>query len=270
MKTPTLLLLGCGKMGGALAQGWMDSQHPPQLLILDRKLQKAPGNALIYRKIQEIPSDIKPDLIILAVKPAMAEEMITALKTHLGDKMAQSALLSVMAAKSCAQLAHMSGNEATPVIRTMPNTPASVGAGAIGMYFSPHVTEDQKLLAKKLMGQVGEVVIVPHEDDLRSVIAVSGSSPAYVFLLAELLERTGIELGLEQTVARKLARTMIYGAGKMLHDLDDDATTLRENVTSPNGTTAAALHVLMDEKNWPRTIRLASQEAVRRAKELDH
>lgn len=270
MKEPTLLLLGCGKMGEALAQGWMSSRHPPHLIILDRKLPKAPGNAPIYRKIQDIPQDTKPDLIILAIKPGTAEETIRALKAHLGHNIDHSALLSVMAAKSCAQLAEMMGADNIAVIRTMPNTPAIVGAGTTGIYFSPDVTETQKQLATDLMKQVGEVIIVPHEDDLRSVIAVSGSSPAYVFLLAELLEKTGIELGLEKRISRKLARSMIYGAGKMLHELDDDASILRENVTSPNGTTAAALRILMDEKNWPQNIRRASQEAVKRAKELDH
>lgn len=269
MNTPTLLLLGCGKMGTALAQGWMNVPHPPFLFILDRKLKQAPGNAPIYRRIEDIPRDLKPDLIILAIKPGMAAEIISALKAHLGTHMDHSALLSVMSAKSCTQLAQMTSNESTPVIRTMPNTPASVGAGVTGIYFSSHVTKEQKKLATELMATVGEVIEVPHEDDLRSVIAISGSSPAYVFLLAELLEKTGIDLGLAPSKARKMARAMIYGAGKMLHDLDEDAATLRENVTSPNGTTAAALEILMNEKNWPQTIRQASQQAIKRAKELD-
>ncbi|UMM64106.1 pyrroline-5-carboxylate reductase [Aristophania vespae] len=269
MSGPTLLLLGCGKMGGALAKGWVDAKHPPRLIIIDRKLQNAPGNSVIYRQVSDLPKDTRPDFVVLAIKPAASEAMLRELSQHLGSNLENSALLSVMAGKNCATLAKASGRDDRAVIRTMPNTPASVGAGATGIYFSPQVTQSQKQLATELMEQVGDVVIVPHEDDLRSVIAVSGSSPAYVFLLAELLEKAGTELGLDQNASRKLARSVIYGAGKMLHDLDDDASVLRNNVTSPNGTTAAALKVLMTEENWPQSVRKASQEAVRRAKELD-
>ncbi|MCX5616375.1 pyrroline-5-carboxylate reductase [Bombella sp. TMW 2.2559] len=269
MTAPTLLLVGCGKMGGALMRGWVSSPNPPRIFILDRKLQDAPAGSTIFRTPEEITDDVTPDIIILAVKPAGAEAMLKALRQVLGARMDKAALLSVMAGKSCEKLAEWCGRADMPIIRTMPNTPSSVGAGSTGLYASPHVSRKQKELAIRLMEQVGAVVPVPHEEDLRSVIAIAGSAPAYVFLLAELLEKTGQELGLEKQAARTLVRSMIYGVGKMLHELPDEAETLRKNVTSPNGTTAAALNVFMAEENWPRLVPLAAEAAIRRSRELD-
>lgn len=270
MTSPTILLVGCGKMGGALAQGWMDAPTPPKLFILDRKLQKAPGNSPIIRSPEELPADVIPDIIVLAVKPAGADAMLKSLQEALGERLYQSALLSVMAGKTCEHLAKACGRDTMPVIRTMPNTPSCVGAGTSGLYASPHVSDEQKNIAIALMKQVGTVVPVSRETDLRSVIAIAGSAPAYIFFLTELLEKTGVDLGLTAEQSRELARSMVYGAGKMLHELPEDAKTLRENVTSPNGTTAAALSVFMDENNWPRTVKLAAEAAIHRSEELDN
>ncbi|GBQ05280.1 pyrroline-5-carboxylate reductase [Saccharibacter floricola] len=270
MTSPNVLLIGCGKMGGALAQGWMAAQNPPKLMVLDRKLQQAPGDSPIVRAASDIPADFQPDIIVLAVKPAGADAMLATLRDALGERLHKSALLSVMAGKTCDHLAQACGWDDMAVIRTMPNTPSSVGAGTTGLYASPHVSEAQKQIAITLMKQVGTVVPVSRETDLRSIIAIAGSAPAYIFFLTELLEKTGVELGLTAEQSRELARSMMYGAGKMLHDLPEDASTLRKNVTSPNGTTAAALAVFMDENNWPRTVKLAAQAAVRRSEELDN
>ncbi|MXV43685.1 pyrroline-5-carboxylate reductase [Saccharibacter sp. 17.LH.SD] len=270
MTSPTLLLVGCGKMGGALAQGWMNSPKPPRLVILDRKLEQAPGNSPIYRTPQDIPKDVAPDIIVLAIKPAAADSIIKELSAAMGENFYKAALLSVMAGKTCQHLAEVSGREDMPVIRTMPNTPSSVGAGSAGLYASPHVSEKQKALGIALMEQVGTVVPVSRETDLRTVTAIAGSAPAYIFFLAELLEQRGVDLGLTAKQSRQLVRSMIYGSGKMLHDLPEDAATLRKNVTSPNGTTAAALSVFMDERNWPHSVKLATEAAVRRAEELDN
>lgn len=270
MTAPTILLVGCGKMGGALAQGWMAAPNPPKLFILDRKLQNAPGNSPVVRSAAELPSDLQPDIIVLAVKPAASDAMLTDLRDALGERLHKSALLSVMAGKTCAHLARTCGWEDMAVIRTMPNTPSSVGAGTSGLYASPNVSDTQKQIAITLMEQVGTVVPVSRETDLRSVIAIAGSAPAYIFFLTELLEKTGVDLGLTAEQSRELARSMMYGAGKMLHDLPDDAKTLRENVTSPNGTTAAALNVFMQEDHWPRTVKMAAEAAVRRSEELDN
>lgn len=269
MTIPTLLLVGCGKMGGALMRGWVSSPTPPRIFILDRKLQDAPAGCTIFRTPEEITPDVKPDIIVLAVKPAGAEAMLSSLKTVLGERMNHTALLSVMAGKSCEKLASWCGRADMPVIRTMPNTPSCVGAGATGLYASPHVSQAQKDLAIRLMEQVGTVVSVPHEEDLRSVIAIAGSAPAYVFYLAELLEKVGQDFGLDAHASRALVRGMIYGVGKMLHELPEDAETLRKNVTSPNGTTAAALSVFMKEEHWPRLIPEAAKAAIKRSRELD-
>lgn len=267
--SPLILLAGCGRMGGALARGWAASAHPPRLAILDHKLEKAPGDGTIYRHVDELPTDMKPDLIILAVKPAGAADLLKALHERLGTGLTNSTLVSIMAGKTCADLAKASGNPDMAVIRAMPNTPACVNAGTTGLYAGPTVSPAMKNLAMELMGAVGVVVEVPREVDLRAVTAISGSGPAYVFLLAELLESSGVALGLEADAARELARNMIYGAGKMLHELPQSAKTMREEVTSPNGTTAAALSVFMEPDNWPRTVKLATEAAARRAAELD-
>lgn len=269
MTVPTLLLIGCGKMGGALVRGWVSSPTPPRLFILDRKLKEAPEGAKIFRTPQEITADVAPDIIVLAVKPAGAEAMLAELQKVLGPRLHKAALLSVMAGKDCAQLAAFCGRDDMAVIRTMPNTPSSVGAGTTGLYASAHVSAEQKELAIKLMEQVGTVVEVPEEDDLRSVIAVAGSAPAYIFFFAEMLEKTGRNLGLSPQAARTLVRSMIYGSGKMLHDLPEDASTLRENVTSPNGTTAAALNIFMAEDGLSKLTPLAAEAAIKRSRELD-
>lgn len=266
---PLVLLVGCGRMGGALARGWAASAHPPRLAVLDHKLEQAPGNAPIYRHVDDLPADMRPALIVLAVKPAGAEALLHALHARLGTGLTDSTLLSIMAGKTCADLAHACGKPDMPVIRAMPNTPACVNAGTTGFYASPDVSAAAKKLSEDLMGAVGIVVEVPREEDLRAVIAVSGSGPAYIFLLAELLEKAGVSLGLEADTSRILARNMIYGAGKMLHDLPQSAKTMREEVTSPNGTTAAALAVFMAPDNWPRTVELATEAAAKRAAELD-
>ncbi|TPW33760.1 pyrroline-5-carboxylate reductase [Oecophyllibacter saccharovorans] len=266
---PVILLAGCGRMGSALAQGWAASAHPPRLVILDHKLEKAPGNAPIYRQVKDLPADLAPALIVLAVKPAGAAELLEALRQHLGKGLTHSTLLSIMAGKSCADLARACGNPDMAVIRAIPNTPSSVNAGTTGLYAGPTVSAPMKALAHQLMSDVGAVVEVPKEEDLRAVTALSGSGPAYVFLLAELLEKSGVELGLSRETATQLARNMIYGAGKMLHDLPQSAATLRQNVTSPNGTTAAALDVLSAPDAWPRTVPQATRAAAKRAAELD-
>lgn len=276
MASPSLLLLGCGKMGTALAQGWMTHPHPPELTIIDRQFSPGPEEhnlqaGQVFRSVQELPSSYCPDLIVLAVKPAVADPLLGEISTHLGQKNLQhTALLSIMAGKSCETLARAIGREDMPVIRAMPNTPAAVQAATTGLYFSAHVTQAQKDMARTLMERVGTVIIVPHEDDLRSVTAISGSGPAYVFLLAELLEKAGITLGLSEQTSCQLARNMIYGAGKMLHDCPETTETLRKNVTSPNGTTAAALDIFMKPENWPATVLQATEAARKRAAELDN
>lgn len=269
-QTTQILLVGCGKMGSALATSWSTTLQDLRLIALDRSTSLEGKPYDIIRSCEEIPSDFIPDIIILAVKPAQADMMLQNLRDILQERFHHAALMSVMAGKTCHSLAVASGNANMPVIRCMPNTPSLIQAGMTGIYFSDSVTAPQKELAEKLMCATGEIVILPNEADLQAVTAISGSGPAYIFLLAEILEKEGIEMGLSQEIAQKISRQMIYGAGKMLHTLPETATTLRENVTSPHGTTHAALTLLMEENAWPHITAQALRAAARRAEELNN
>ncbi|MBF0889152.1 pyrroline-5-carboxylate reductase [Gluconobacter sp. LMG 1745] len=267
---PSILLAGCGKMGGALLDGWLASPTPPRLVVLDRHRTGSDDTVTIVRTAAEIPADFQPDIIVLAVKPSVAEIVIDALGKALGPRMNGAAILSVMAGRTCETLsdsARLAGAD-IPILRAMPNTPSSVGAGISGLYASAAATPEQKSICHDLLFAVGDVVPVENEDDLSVVTAISGSGPAYVFLLAELLEKAGQQHGLAPNVARRLARGTIYGAGRMLDDLPESAEDLRKAVTSPNGTTAAALAVLMKPDAWPETVPKAIDAATKRADEL--
>ncbi|GBR43857.1 pyrroline-5-carboxylate reductase [Gluconobacter roseus NBRC 3990] len=257
-------------MGGALFDGWLASPTPPRLVVLDRHRTCSGDAVSVVRTAAEIPADFQPDIIVLAVKPAVAEIVIDAIGKALGARMNNAAILSVMAGRTCKSLAdaaRLNGAD-VPVLRAMPNTPSAIGAGISGLYASDTATAEQKTICHDLLFAVGDVVPVEKEADLSVVTAISGSGPAYVFLLAELLEEAGQQHGLSPTVARRLARGTIYGAGRMLDDMPDSAEDLRKAVTSPNGTTAAALAVLMKSDAWPETVPKAIDAATKRADEL--
>ena len=268
--TPSILLAGCGKLGGALLDGWLASPTPPKIVVLDRHRTASDDTLTIASSPAEIPASFTPDIIVLAVKPAGADKTIEDIGKALGSRFKKSALLSVMAGRTCEALASAAAQAGAeiPVLRAMPNTPSAIGAGISGFYAPPNATTEQATLCHELLFAVGDVVRVEKEEDLLAVTAVSGSGPAYVFLLAELLEKAGEAHGLSKETARRLARGTIYGAGRMLDDLPDDAEDLRKAVTSPNGTTAAALSVLMAPDAWPANIAKAIDAATKRADEL--
>lgn len=264
---PSIVLVGCGKMGGAMLEGWLRAGLAPSVVI-DRHMADLPAPHQVVRSIQDIPADFTPDVVIVAVKPQKANPVLAELAQRFG----QTTLLSVMAGRTIASLhtAYVQANaQANPVIiRSMPNTPCMLGAGMSGLYAPPNATPKDKAHCDALLRAVGETVWVAEESLIDSVTAVSGSGPAYVFLLAELMEKAGVEQGLPADIARKLARGTLYGAGCMLHTLPTDADELRRNVTSPGGTTAEALHVLMAPQAWPATTSAAIAAATRRAREL--
>ncbi|WP_246091518.1 pyrroline-5-carboxylate reductase [Swingsia samuiensis] len=257
-------------MGGAMLDGWLASKTPPKIFVMDRHKANDDARFSVVKTAEEIPSSFTPDIIVLAVKPAAAETAITSLVKALGSRASSCAILSVLAGKTCLSLAEMAKNagQAMPVLRAMPNTPTSVGAGMSGFFASPEASKTQAQICHDLMLAIGEVVTVDKEEDLATVTGISGSGPAYVFLLAELLEKAAVKYGLPADSARRLARATIYGAGRMLQTLPEDAETLRKNVTSPNGTTAAALSVLMEENAWPKNVPEAVQAARKRSDEL--
>ncbi|MFT9257337.1 MAG: pyrroline-5-carboxylate reductase [Acetobacter sp.] len=261
---PSILLVGSGKMGGAMLEGWLAQGLAPSVIV-DRHRDTLPAPHRIVRAIEDVPADFTPDVIVLAVKPQKADPALHSLAA----RFPAATLLSVMAGRSIASLKAVYGaGTGVVIVRAMPNTPSLLGAGMSGLYAPPEATPEHKRHCESLLRAVGETVWVDAEGLIDSVTGISGSGPAYVFLLTELLTKAGVEQGLPEDTARILARETIYGAGRMLHTLPTDAAELRRNVTSPGGTTAAALAVLMADDAWPATTSAAVAAAVTRAKEL--
>jgi pyrroline-5-carboxylate reductase len=199
---------------------------------------------------------------VVAVKPQSFREAGAVLKPLVG---ASTLVVSIMAGTTIASLEAVCGGM---VVRAMPNTPASIGRGITVAVAANNVSAAQRATADALLAATGAVEWVEDEDLMDAVTAVSGSGPAYVFLLAEELARAGIEAGLPAELATKLARETVAGSGELLHRSEVAAATLRQNVTSPGGTTAAALDVLMGEGGLQPLMIRAIAAATRRSKEL--
>ena len=267
-----ILLLGCGKMGSAMLRGWLnDTELDAHFTIIEpfeaavSWLPKV-GNIRHYPDIQAASAaELAPvDFALLAVKPQMMEEAAADLRQLTHD---ETAYLSVAAGLSASWLAHRLGSEAR-ILRAMPNTPAAVGAGITALYATNQVSAAQVALATKLLGAIGEVVHLPEESLIDAVTALSGSGPAYVFKLVEVMADAGQKLGLPDAMAQKLARQTVIGAGALMQAVEDDAATLRQNVTSKGGTTAAALAVLDADEALARLLAEAMQAAHDRSVEL--
>jgi len=265
----THLLVGAGKMGGALLSGWLDSGliTPRKLAILDPN----PGPQAVFAiergakhitKAQDIPKSVQT--VLLAVKPQMFERLGPELGASLSPK---AKIISVLAGTSLRKLDE--AFDGRLVIRTMPNTPAAIGAGISAIYADPALPAEVIDEVEALLEPGGKVVRVESESALNAVTAVSGSGPAYVFHLVEALEAGAIALDLPQRVATQLARETIIGAAKLLEESEETPETLRKNVTSPNGTTQAALDVLMGEDGGLSKMMITTvRAAFARAKEL--
>lgn len=262
---PSLLLVGCGKMGGAMLAGWLEQglaravvvePHPAATAAFAGKVEVVPDAAAI-------PAGFAPDAVVLAIKP---QEAATALPAY--ARFAGSAVfLSIMAGRSVAAMQGSLGAGAA-VVRAMPNTPAAVRQGFTVACPGPGVSEPQRALCDRLLAAIGEVDWVAEEALIDPVTAVSGGGPAYVFLLAELLEAAAIEQGLPPALARRMARRTVAGSGALLAASAEDAAALRRAVTSPKGTTERALAVLMEDQAWPAAVSRAIAAATARAREL--
>lgn len=265
----THLLVGAGKMGGALLSGWLDSGliTPKKLAILD----PAPGPQAIYAiergarhltRAQDIPKSVKT--VLLAVKP----QMFSRLGKDIGTSLPPSAMIvSILAGTNLRRL--NKAFDGRIVIRAMPNTPAAIGAGISAIYVDPNVDPKKIEEAEILLKAGGDVVKVDSEAALNAVTAISGSGPAYIFHLVEALEAGARDLGLPDDVAKQLARETVIGSAKLLDASEETPENLRKNVTSPNGTTQAALDVLMGEDGGLSKMMIATvRAAFARAKEL--
>jgi pyrroline-5-carboxylate reductase len=243
-----LLTIGAGRMGGALVQGWLDAQIDAEITAIDPNLSELEYSRLESAGVQfsEGPHDLHGQFhaVVLAVKPQMMREVAQQYKAA-----AQGALvISVAAGIRIATLESLLGPK-TAIIRAMPNLPAQVGMGVTAFFPNARVNLSHMELSERLLSAVGATIAVTAEDQLDAVTAVSGSGPAYVFLLCEALENAAMEAGLDPEAAQILARATIAGSGGLLGMTEEDAGFLRESVTSPGGTTAAALAHLMDEKS---------------------
>ncbi len=264
-----LVLVGSGNMGGALLRGWLDrGLRPSDVVVQDPSPPPAMAALLSEHGITCGPEiaalPIAPSVILLAVKPQIMDEVVPTVASHCR---ASTVVLSVAAGRTIASLArHFPAG--TAIVRTIPNTPSSVGRGITVAVANVSVNIGQRRICQELLEAVGSVGWVDDESLIDAATAVSGSGPAYVFLLAECLEAAALAAGLPADLARRLARETVSGAGEMLRQSDLDAATLRQNVTSPKGTTAAALEVLMGPGAMPELMAKAVKAAKDRAVEL--
>jgi pyrroline-5-carboxylate reductase len=265
----TLVLAGAGKMGGALIAGWLARGLPPRaVLVQDPSPAPEIGELMSRHGIActaaAEPSARPPAVLVLAVKPQAMDAVLAPLARLVGP---ETLVVSIAAGRTIASLArHLP--DATAIVRAMPNTPAAIGRGITVGVPNAHVSAAQKALAHELLAAVGEVGWVTDEALMDAVTAVSGSGPAYVFLLAECLATAGEAAGLDPDLARRLACETVSGAGELLHRSDLDASELRRNVTSPGGTTEAALAVLMRRDGLAALLAEAVAAATRRGREL--
>jgi pyrroline-5-carboxylate reductase len=265
MILPPLLLVGGGRMGSALLAGWREG-GVSKVVVVDPSpdaARLADNHVTVVSSVSEIPSGFTPQAIVLAVKPQIAGDVAPALAPY-----ARTCLsVSIMAGRTIGWLAAWLGDGAA-IIRAMPNTPAAVRMGMTVAVAGPHVSAKQLELGHSLLAAAGLVYFIEDEALLDPVTAISGGGPAYVFLLAELLERAAVEQGLPADLAGVLARQTIIGSGALLAASTEDAAALRRAVTSPKGTTERALAVLMQDQAWPASVSAAIAAATARSREL--
>ncbi len=258
-----LLLVGCGKMGGALLEGWLARGLSAADVVVAE-----PVAALRPAKVRGVSasSELKetPEIVVLAVKPQSMDGVLPDLERFAAGG---SVFLSIAAGKTLGYFARHLGANAK-VVRAMPNTPAAVRQGITVATSSRGVSAAEKKRCHDLLEAVGQVLWVDDEALMDPVTALSGSGPAYVFLLVEAMAAAGAKLGLAPDMAMQLARATVAGSGELLRQSSEPASQLRVNVTSPGGTTAEALKVLMAADGIQRVFDKALAAASRRSKEL--
>lgn len=265
-----LILVGGGKMGSAMLEGWLKQDLAPvDVLVVEPFADTAAQiseklNVRTASDASGIPDDATPETIVLAVKPQMMNDAIGHYARFVSDG---CVFVSIAAGKTIQYFENHLGTDAA-IVRAMPNTPAAVGRGITVCCPNQHVTSGQRDWADKLLESVGVVDWVEDEGQIDAVTALSGGGPAYVFLLVEVMAQAGVDAGLPEDLAMRLARTTVAGAGELLHQSEEEAATLRQNVTSPAGTTYEALQVLMADDALQPLMTEAIKQATRRSKEL--
>ncbi|RZV42559.1 MAG: pyrroline-5-carboxylate reductase [Acidimicrobiales bacterium] len=272
LSTTTHALIGAGHMGGALLNGWLSAKgaarlDPSQILVIDPSPGEAATNAFKlgtkFAKSLTRGSASGIQLCLLAIKP----QLFAKVGPDLAKALPRDALIvSIMAGISIDELIDVFSTR--PIIRCMPNTPGAIGQGITAFMTGPDVTAKHVKMAELRLKAAGEVVRVDNERQIDMVTALSGSGPAYVFYLAEAMKAAGIKLGLPEDLAKALARQTVIGSGAMLAASSESAASLREAVTSPGGTTEAALEILMADDGLVKLMRNAITKAYDRSREL--
>jgi pyrroline-5-carboxylate reductase len=260
-----IVLAGAGKMGGAMLSGWLAQGLDANRLSVIEPHPSDGVRALAAKGIRLNPSpqDIAAAAtLVVALKPQMFREAGAMLKSFTGPA---TLVVSIMAGATIASIEQVCGGM---VVRAMPNTPAAIGRGITVAVTANQVNASQRAVADALLRATGSVEWIDDESLMDAVTAVSGSGPAYIFLLAEELARAGVEAGLPLALATRLARETVAGSGELLRRSELSSATLRQNVTSPGGTTAAALEVLMGKDGMQPLLTRAVAAATRRSKEL--
>ena len=258
-------------MGGALLEGWFrHGLSPVDVMVVEpagRSLVAPAANhpaLVVLENERKIPTDFNPDVVVFAVKPQVLDKVIPYYRIFDGSA---PLFLSIVAGKPISAYTSVLGEEAA-VVRAMPNTPAAVGRGISVLFAGPTVAPSQKRVCTVLLGAVGDVTWIDNEELMDAVTAVSGSGPAYVFLLAECLAEAGKRAGLPPDLAESLGRLTVAGAGVLMDSSEEPASELRRIVTSPGGTTQAALEVLMASNSLEDLLSEAVTAAARKSREL--
>ncbi len=267
-----VLLVGCGKMGGALLDGWIEGGRDPGSIVVvepsaavfARATASAPAGILRYTSPHEISGAYHPEIVVLAVKPQSMDEVAPNYRRFADDG---AVILSIAAGRTIDYFHDALGKKAA-IVRAMPNTPAAIGRGITGVIGNAYVTARHHALCEALLAAVGEVVWLTDEEQIDIVTAVSGSGPAYVFLLAECLAKAGEAAGLPPALAARFARATVTGSGELLAMSPEEPGKLRKNVTSPGGTTEAALAVLMASDGLEALMIAAVRAAADRSRAL--
>ena len=267
MSAGTVVLVGCGQMGSAMLRGWLARGAARQFHVVEpagvpAALAGTPGVSACTSPAA-LPGGLAPDAVVFAIKPQIADEVVPAYRPFVRP---QTVFLSIAAGKTIGGLARHLGDAA--IVRVMPNTPAAIGRAISVACANPRVSAVQREFCAALLAAIGESVWVGDEALMDAVTAVSGSGPAYVFLLIETLAAAGERAGLPADLALRLARDTVAGAGELARQSGDSPARLREAVTSPGGTTRAALDVLMGEPGLAQLMDRAVAAATRRSREL--
>ncbi len=267
--TVRVLLVGCGNMGYAMLSGWLDSGKlaTSETLVVepneDLRTRAARLGSVVAASIAELPAELSPEIIVIAVKPQVIREVVAGYRRFAG----QATFLSIAAGTSIATFTEILGPDAA-VIRCMPNTPAAIGKGMMVVFSNANVAAKTKAFVGDLLSASGEVATIGDEGLMDAVTAVSGSGPAYIFHFIECLTAAAEKAGLPSETAGLLAMQTVYGAASLAAESREDPATLRKQVTSPNGTTAAALGVLMGNDRLKTLLAEAVEAARARSVEL--